>query len=428
MAVIRQNVNISLCSQNFAFYDKNNYTLLTQKELKRLNVRRKLLYKGLSMPIVSAEGLDFTRRIKLLSSTALTHAEADADRFRTLHIGILNMMPDAALFLTERQFALPIHYASGGLKVQPHFITIPGLDRSPEMQTYVNKEYETPAQVKEHGLDGLMTTGMNLPRGVNLKDAEFYPHLTDMFDWAGENVASTLMSCMSSHAYMLHAHGIERTPLNAKRWGVYDHRVTDQFHPLTHGMDSHFDIPHSRWNEITEAQFRQAGMHILVASEEAGVHMATSADGLRTVCWQGHPEYNTVSLLKEWTRDLGNAADARSRGENVDLPPFPEHYFSGRSLDLARAFHEKIQNGEYFDQQRKGAMPARLEAAMVDNIENRWSSSRRALFSNWLAAVLKSTHYDLKKQYDDRVDPNQVLPAPKQSDGDLDFNKLYLDM
>jgi len=31
-----------------------------------------------------------------------------------------------------------------------------------------------------------------------------------------------------------------------------------------------------------------------------GVHLATSADGLRVVFFQGHPEYDTVSLLKEY--------------------------------------------------------------------------------------------------------------------------------
>jgi len=68
-------------------------------------------------------------------------------------------------------------------------------------------------------------------------------------------------------------------------------------------INTRFDVPHSRWNKVTPQQFRDAGLHILVESE-IGVHLATSHDGISFIFFQGHQEYDTVSLLKEYKRDL----------------------------------------------------------------------------------------------------------------------------
>src|SRR3569832_2918391 len=92
-------------------------------------------------------------------------------------------------------------------------------------------------------------------------------------------------------------HGQARIMQPRKIWGVVEHRVTDGRHPLVADVNTRFDVPHSRWNDISRAQFEAAGGKVLVESEDAGVHMAVSGDGLRTVVFQGHPEYDTVSLL-----------------------------------------------------------------------------------------------------------------------------------
>jgi homoserine O-succinyltransferase/O-acetyltransferase len=65
-----------------------------------------------------------------------------------------------------------------------------------------------------------------------------------------------------------------------------------------------FDVPHSRFNEIGRDQFEAAGLHVLVDSPEAGVHLAVSRDRFRFVFFQGHPEYDTISLLKEYKREV----------------------------------------------------------------------------------------------------------------------------
>ena len=90
------------------------------------------------------------------------------------------------------------------------------------------------------------------------------------------------------------------------------------------GINTRFDVPHSRWNEVTHDELTAAGLRVLVDSDEAGVHMAVSPDQFRIVYFQGHPEYDYNSLLKEYKREVSRYLD-----DEVDAaPPDPEHYFS----------------------------------------------------------------------------------------------------
>ncbi len=343
-------------------------------------------------------------------ATILTDNEAVQRSIRELHIGIVNMMPDAAIRDTEVQFTLPLHYASSGLHIVPHFVAVDGVERGAKAQEYIDKNYETVDQVKEHGLDGLIITGANIS-DPDLRKAKFYEPLADLIGWAESDSGptSTLYSCLASHAYMLIQHNEERSPLKEKRWGVFQHKVTDETHPLLHGMDTVFDIPHSRWNEIREEQFQRHHMNVLVVSEEAGVHMATSPDGLRAVLWQGHPEYNTKTLLGEFQRDLSISAERRASAEQVPIAPLPENYFQGKGFSLAQEFQTQVAQGHYYDSEHKGRMSSDMYREVLDHTPNRWSSSKRALLGNWIAAILDKTNEDVNKPFMDGVNEDDVF-------------------
>lgn len=339
------------------------------------------------MPIVGSKDKNFIQRMKAQDSSVLDFEEAATRDINEIHIGIVNMMSDAALIATENQFLWPLQYCSSTLQIVPHFISIDGLDRKGEAAEYVAREYESLEDV--HGLDirAMIVTGANV-MSPDLKKNNFWEPLTEVIDYAEENVISTLYSCLSTHAYMLHKHGVERKHLNEKRWGVYEHRIWDESNPLTEGMDSVVVIPHSRWNEITQEDFIKSGMRILIAGESAGVHMVTSRDGLRMVGWQGHPEYDTVSLLKEWQRDIGLYAE----GDLEKEPPFPAHYLKGKGLSLTENFRRQVEQGEFFNFSKKGQMPPDLEKEVIDHTPNRWSSARRILLSNWVGAILNKVN------------------------------------
>jgi hypothetical protein len=120
-------------------------------------------------------------------------------------------------------------------------------------------------------------------------------------------------------------------------------------------VNTRFDVPHSRWNDISRAQFEAAGLRVLVESEEVGVHLATSHDGLRMVFFQGHPEYDTISLLKEYKRD----ALLHVQGNLPSFPPFPEHYIARHEQAILLEWRDSLSHAARAGQ----ALPEFPEAA-----------------------------------------------------------------
>jgi homoserine O-succinyltransferase len=156
-------------------------------------------------------------------------------------------------------------------------------------------------------------------------------------EWAEKHVTSVLCSCLATHALLKHLYGIERQPLPRKRWGVFGHRVCEPGHPLLREINTRFDVPHSRYNDISSAQFKAVGLRVLAEGEEGGVHMASSPDGFRIVYFQGHPEYDFNSLLKEYKREVNRFLT----GELDAPPPFPEHYLGPDAERLTQDWVER---------------------------------------------------------------------------------------
>jgi len=265
------------------------------------------------MPLVATSELPTFERLRAEGHVVLTPERARTQDIRALHIGLLNMMPDAALAATERQFFRLISSSNSVSQFVVHPFTLDAIQRSERAQQHIDRYYEPLEQIKEQGLDALIVSGANVTR-PNLSEEIFWEPLIDVLDWADTHVTSTLCSCLASHAVLQFRYNQPRQQLAEKRWGVYSHEVLDSSHPLVSDINTRFDVPHSRFNEVSVEQFREAGLHILVAGQEPGVQLAVSADGFRNVFFQGHPEYDRVSLLKEFKREVGLYIDRRAAG------------------------------------------------------------------------------------------------------------------
>ena len=136
--------------------------------------------------------------------------------------------------------------------------------------------------LRAEGLDALIITGANVANPA-LDEEPFWQPLEEVVEWASQHVTSVLCSCLATHSLLKHFHGIDRVLLPSKRWGVYNHRVTRPGHPLLRDVNTRFDVPHSRNNDIDRAQFERAGLTVLAESAEGGVHLAVSADQFRIV-------------------------------------------------------------------------------------------------------------------------------------------------
>ena len=269
------------------------------------------------MPLVAHTDLPSFDRLRQRGQEVLTLNRALSQDIRELHIGLLNMMPDAALQITERQFMRLVGNSNQIAQFYVHVFSVPGLERSAKTEAYIDEYYTTFECVKDEGLDALIITGANVAN-PSLDQEDFWQPLTEVIEWARVNVTSTLCSCLSTHALMKYFYQIERVKRDTKKWGVFEHRVTEPQHPLLREINTRFDVPHSRWNSITREHIEKAGLTLLIESFDGEVHMAVSPDQLRMVYFQGHPEYDLNSLLKEYKRDLLGYFN----GKNAQ-PPYP---------------------------------------------------------------------------------------------------------
>ena len=337
------------------------------------------------MPLVAHTDLPTFARLREEGEVILEVDRASHQDIREMHIGLLNIMPDAALEATERQFFRLVGACNQIAQFHVHPFTIDGLPRDEAAKAHIAKYYEPFEKIKQDGLDALIISGANVTH-PHLPEEDFWQPLTEVFAWAKENVTSVLCSCLATHALIEFCYGIERTRLPAKRWGVFAHRLTNRKHPLVAEINTRFDVPHSRFNEIFQKDMEAKGLKVLAVSPDAGVHLAVSPDGFRIVFFQGHPEYDDISLLKEYKREVLRYY----RGEIDDYPPFPVNYFTSEAQRIFTDYKRQViaarQSGEILDE-----FP---ENQVLDMIDNTWRDTARAVFDNWLGKVYQLTNQD----------------------------------
>jgi homoserine O-succinyltransferase len=352
------------------------------------------------MPLVASSKLPTFEQLRQEGENVVSHDAAVRQDIRELHVGLLNMMPDAALAATERQFFRLIGQSNQIAQFYVHPFTIPELKRGNEATAHIAQYYESFEQIKQQGLDALIITGANVTQ-PDLALEPFWKPLNKVIDWAYDNVTSTLCSCLATHAVLQFRYGQKRKPLGFKRWGVYPHRVVDRRHPLVADVNTRFDVPHSRYNDISRAQFEAAKLHILVESELAGVHLAVSEDRFRLVFFQGHPEYDTVSLLKEYKREVTRFA----HGERDDYPPLVENYFP---LKIQAVLEEHAERA-IAAKQRSEVVPDLPESHIAPALDNTWHDTAEAVIDNWVGKVYQLTNMERKKPFAENINPLDPL-------------------
>ncbi|MGA7801137.1 MAG: homoserine O-succinyltransferase [Gammaproteobacteria bacterium] len=352
------------------------------------------------MPLVANTDLPAFSRLQNEGETIVPRDVALHQDIRELHVGLLNMMPDAALAATERQFFRLVGESNQIAQFYMHPFTLEGLPRGPEGTAHVERYYQTFEQIKSEGLDALIITGANVT-GNDLSEEPFWKPLIEVIDWAYENVTSTLCSCLTTHAVLQFRYGQKRRPLGFKRWGVYPHRVVNPRHPLVAGVNTRFDVPHSRFNEIGRDQFEAAGLRILVESEAAGTHLVVSEDLFRLIFFQGHPEYDTISLLKEYKREVMRF----TMGERDDYPPFPENYFTVTAQAILEEHRDQVVNAR----EKGDPAPDLPEKLIAGGVDNTWHDTAEAVINNWVGKIYQITNIDRRLPFADGIDPDDPL-------------------
>ena len=356
------------------------------------------------MPLVSHFPLPTFQDLRSNGHQVLDLNQARCQDIRELHIGFLNMMPDAAFQVTERQYLRLIGACNQIVQFFVHPFTVPGLERGQDTQDYIDRYYTSFDSLKMSGMDALIITGANVAQ-PDLTDEPFWQPLAEVVEWATETVTSIMCSCLASHALVEMLYGVKRRGLDRKRWGVYQHVHRDRSspHPLLRDVNTKFDIPHSRWNTLDLEKMEEANLRVLVVSTEDDVHLATSPDGFRFIFSQGHPEYDINSLLKEYKREVFRF----SRGERDTYPPFPQHYFSEECEKIGRVVERKTRKLREEGQVLRQSDFPEVELELC--LHNTWGDSGKAVFNNWLGLVYQLTHVDRRRPFLNGIDPQNPL-------------------
>ncbi|OAF02187.1 homoserine O-succinyltransferase [Bradyrhizobium centrolobii] len=307
-------------------------------------------------------------------SPALVPAQDDFAHDRggaELTIGLINNMPDPALKATERQFMKLLQAAADPRRIRFHCFSLPSVKRSPEAKWHVDSEYSDLADLKHQKFDGLIVTGAE-PVAPELDQEPYWRDLTELIDWAKVNTRSTIWSCLAAHAAVLHLDRIERRRLPAKRHGIFDCEAVGS-DLLTRAAPAPLKVSHSRLNEVAESDLTEAGYQVLTRSAEAGVDIFVRQYASRFVFFQGHPEYDALSLQREYLRDIGRYL-ARER-ENY--PAVPVSYFDAATEERLARFEKKAR------QQRHPALAGELPALILRS-DIAAGSAAAVLFRNWL--------------------------------------------
>jgi homoserine O-succinyltransferase len=294
-----------------------------------------------------------------------------------LHIGLVNNMGDAAMCATEHQFLRLLEAAAGDMLVLFTLYALPEVERKPCGQRRVDDFYfgieQLWEQPPERCPDGLIVTGRE-PLTADLREESYWPSLQRVLAWTLEHARSAVWSCLAAHAAVLALDGIERVRSQHKHFGIFTCEQAAP-HALLAGAPASPRVPHSRWNGVSAGQLAAEGYQVLTRTSDGGVDTFVKQDAELFVFFQGHPEYESETLMGEYRRDVGRYL----KGERDTYPFLPLDYFeeeTERSLREIEAKARASRQEELFD-----------EVSAVLNgvrIHNTWRSTASLIYRNWL--------------------------------------------
>lgn len=309
------------------------------------------------------------------TGTCASPKDACVDRASvSLAIGLINNMPDGALQATERQFIALLDAASPGVAIYLSFYAMPDIPRSEAGARHLARSaYESTENLPGSQLDGLIVTGRE-PLTPNLSDEAYWPRFVEVLDWARQNTLSTVWSCLAAHGAVLSMDGIRRVRSEKKQSGVFQCEHVAR-HPLTAGAPSHFSLPHSRWNGLPEEALKANGYRVLTRTSSGDVDTFVKPANSLFVFFQGHPEYESDTILLEYRRDVGRFL----RGEIKTYPSMPQGYFDAETSRALNAFQKEAEANP--GDSLLSGLTTLLEGVSV---EPSWRETASCIYRNWL--------------------------------------------
>ena len=227
---------------------------------------------------------------------------------RPLDILILNLMPlkqDAELQLMRSLSNTP-------LQVNISLIRTMTYESKHAPKGHLERFYTDFSSIKDRKWDGFIITGAPIEK-MEFEDVEYWDELKEIMDWSEKNVTSTIHICWGAQAGLYYRYGVQKYELDKKLSGIYMHHTFHRKTPLVRGFDDIFYVPHSRYTGVDKDEIvKNPHLEIVAESDEAGPYLIIGDEG-KNIFVTGHPEYDILTLDKEYKRDL-------AKGLNPDIP------------------------------------------------------------------------------------------------------------
>lgn len=307
------------------------------------------------MPIKIPDSLPASRILENEHIFVMTEHRALHQDIRPLRILIVNLMPKK--IETETQLLRLL--GNSPIQVDIELLQTESYTSKNTPSEHLLKFYKTFDEVKHQRFDGMIITGAPVEQ-MAFEEVEYWDELCKVMEWSKTNVYSTLHICWGAQAGLYYHYGVCKYPLDEKLFGIFEHRLLLEHHPITRGFDERFFVPHSRYTTVTRREIdKNPELEILASGDKAGIYMVGRTDG-RQFFITGHSEYDRDTLANEYTRDL-------EKGLPIAVP---ENYHPDNDVNKKPIFT--------------------------------WRGHANLLFCNWLNYyVYQSTPYDLEELIED---------------------------
>jgi homoserine O-succinyltransferase len=273
------------------------------------------------MPLNLPDKLPAIELLKEENIFVIDNSRANAQDIRPLKIVILNLMPikvttetDLIRLLSNTPLQLEISF----MKLKSHTSKNTPIE-------HMKAFYHDFEKMRSERFDGMIVTGAPVEQ-MDFEQVNYWPEITEVFDWARTHVTSTLYICWAAQAGMYHFYGVPKYPLPQKMFGVFRHHVNVPGMAIFRGFDDEFFVPHSRHTEVRrEDILKVPELQLLSESDESGVHLCMARGG-REIFVTGHSEYSPLTLDTEYKRDLAKGLPIQMprnyyRNDDPSQPP-----------------------------------------------------------------------------------------------------------
>lgn len=288
------------------------------------------------MPLIIPKDLIVEEVLERENIFTMRDSSAKEQDIRPLSIAIVNLMPKKE----ETELQLLRMLSNTALQINIDLVRMESYNPTNSDLKRLRAFYKTYEDIKHKKYDAMIITGAPIET-IAYEKIKYWEELKTIFEFAKENVYSTMFICWSAQAALYHYYKIDHKVADGKIFGVFEFDKLKE-NKIVKGFDDTFLVPTSRHTYVNAEDLEDIeDLEVLAARPDTGVSLVTTKDN-RFVFNFGHWEYDKDTLHNEYIRDI-------SQGKKI-APP--QNY--------------------YEDNDPK------------KEIKIRWRSAGNLFFSNWL--------------------------------------------